>query len=283
MRRFFTVLLSAICVFIFSSCGGDGNWADEAEQQEVKAFVDELYSVIENKSDISPFIHFDEFLDKGFNAEDYIAMINARNKVSTYRLVKNENYVEKVSDGLYKFYEKTLYDRLQDGFDTRQEARDDYALQNLTSYIKKINGRWYYIGDQERISFSQVVTESDLLLSAGGPDSYPIASISLNSKSLHSPVNFVFKNFGWSLTLPNEKSYEGQTFTINVSYADGTTTSRAYVIPRWIERDFKINAVNKNSDGTVTVNYSLPTNNIWRRGIETFEYLASYIRGGTHL
>jgi hypothetical protein len=244
-------------LLIIYACGssGDHEDGDDAERQEVKAIADEFLTLLYSNGDFAALVNTDELLHSGMNADEYINEI----KVDLdYTLVSTDSYVEKVSDGLYKNYSKAKLEILENNV-VAQQVIDRYTAQAKPTYFKKIDGIWYFIGNQEKVYFDEIYSKDVLYFMVQEHSSYPISMISINSNSLEIPIFYEKNNLVWTVNLPFKQSYEGEKFTVTVNYSDGTITTNSFVIPAWVERDFSINSVSKHNDGTVTVNYSTPT------------------------
>lgn len=280
MRRFLTVTLSAICFFMLSGCGSSSGGDNSAEYVEVKSLADEFTSKILIKEDFASLIDNDEFLYSGMNAEEYITDTIANVEAVNYKIIFNDSHIEKISDGLYKFYEINKVDILENNIVVKEETLDAYAAQEVTGYIKKINGTWYCIGNQRKVHIEASFGENNLWFDVKEHISYPITNVTLTSPTLQTPIHFDKQDSDWwSLYIDSDQNNEGKAFTITVNYSDGTMETQTYVIPKNIERKITINSAIINGNGTVTVSYSVPVDDsssyvlAWVNDFEVYKIL----------
>lgn len=262
-----------------------GKGGNLSEQQEAKAFADEVMSRY-FKGTAASLIYSDGFLNGGQTAEEFIANMLEDTASTEVELIDNNNIVEKVSDGLYNFYINQIIHMKENKVVVQAKGDNDYAAQIVSGMLKKINGKWYFIGDQEKAWYSQERTDNELRVYIDEHNSYPIVSATISSSFLNAPVNLTKHDKRWDIEIRSNDSrllnndFDGKTLNLTINYADGTTKIKSFVIPAWTNKTIKINSAVKNGNGTVTVNYSIPSEGTYHANIIVNNFRQKYILWG---
>lgn len=166
----------------------------------------------------------------------------------------------------------------QNGAVVYEEANNDAKCNDAGLVVKKIGETWYALGDQQKVDYYNELgydygqDGNFMYLQVCQTDNYPVASVTATSSAFTGPVTLTQKDYEpeclqyqlWDSSqdaawTQNSNRFCGATVTFHVTYADNTTETKTSTMPACENKTVTASAV-KNSDGSVTLTYSLPAN-----------------------
>lgn len=188
---------------------------------------------------------------------------------------------------IYRVYFSTHKQGLDStGAVVMEEAYDDIMSQDPGIILQKINGVWYFRGNQQKaeVNFDFMHYSTDpstgtgIHLGVAGAD-YPITSVAVTSDIFAGEIPLVQRADGeyvldlqmtGNQTAENtntmaavnltDTSFDGHQFTMVVSYQDGTTETYVRTVPTMMMGVVPTVSAEKQTDGTVKVSYVVPDN-----------------------
>jgi hypothetical protein len=188
---------------------------------------------------------------------------------------------------MYRIYMDNHIQGIMNSQVVYEEAYSDTKAGDAGMVLQKINGAWYLLGNQEKVEFwTTISTDANWQYRYAyaevcqGSTAVSSATVTSNafSGSVTMPVNpyetecrsvQIFENgqvWGWdgsqfvqtgTVTFSAENLC-GKTLTYSITLADSTTATKTVTLPSCVSKSVSASAV-KNGDGTVTVTYTLPT------------------------
>lgn len=268
------------------------NTAEETVYQYMTAY---MTGDIDTLNDL---IYSNKFMNDGLNSTEFAALSQANapasgeaihyvSKSTTTEIMLSSDSAYSNLSGLglplYRVFTNYHYQVLNGNNIVAEYANNRKSSQETARVMQKIDGKWYMLGDQDkaRFGFRYYYDYS------GANDAVNVfacqnGSIAVSDVKIRSDVfegaKTLYENTGhcWDGKITQDSSlltyganeaitltsadFCGKNFYVDVTYADNTTQTKKYTIPACVEKTVSIDSVNQNTDGTVTVNYTVPAN-----------------------